>query len=261
MLEMTDLEEMKKAASAFQRFDKAYSTIQVYSNYMEDYPEGEFEDSYSIDHSELEEFNGSYENLLERIKQAIEVDGGDDPLTIFDIEYEIESVKTEQIDYEYLLALVDSYKQSLIDEPDKDHSEKEKEINVIIEGFSRDNPELSKFILEFIRLSQENPEEYKDIKTSHWMSERISEVQRNKLNEFATEYHLNKPALEFFASNYDPEKESKQVGMSELINTADYENYKVDNPNGIRKKLLFIHTLRQKVGEFVEDEILAYEIK
>lgn len=261
MVEMTDLEEMKKAASAFQRFDKAYSTIQVYSNYMEDYSESEFEDIYSIDHSELEEFNGAYENLLERIKEAIEIEGGDDPLTLFDIEYEIESVKTEQIDYEYLLALVDSYKQSLIDEPDKDHSEKEKEINVIIEDFSRDNPELSKFILEFIRLSQENPEEYKDIKTSHWMSERISEVQRNKLNEFAAEYHLNKPALEFFASNYDPEKESKQVGIRELINTANYEGYKVDNPNGIQKKLLFNHTLRQKVGEFVEDEILVYEIK
>ena len=49
--------------------------------------------------------------------------------------------------------------------------------------------------------------------------------------------------------------------MSELINTADYDSYKVNNPNGIRKKLLFNHTLRQKVGEFVEDEILAYEIK
>lgn len=264
MMETTQLEEMKKAASAFQRFDKAYSTIQVYSNYMDDYSEDEFEEIYSIDHDELEQFNGAYKNLIERIREEIVDPGnGEGNETIFDIEYEIESVKTEQIDYEYLLALLDSYKQSLIDEPDKDHSDKAKELNLIIEDFSRDNPEISEFILEFMRLSTQNPEEYKDIKASHWMSEKISEVQRNKLHEFAAEYHLNEPALEFYASNYDPDKEKKknQVGIRELINTADYEAYKVDNPNGIQKKLLFNHTLRQKVGEFVEDEVLAYEIK
>jgi type I restriction enzyme R subunit len=264
MMELNHLEEMRKAASTFQRFDKAYSTVQVYMNYMDDYHDGEFEEIYNLKQDELEQFNGAYENLVEKIRIEIE---GDDPtdseLPDFDIEYEIESIKTEKIDYEYILALVDSLTQSRVEEPDKDHTEKVKEITSIIEEFSRENPKLSEILLDFIDLASQNPEEFKDVKAANWMSERISEKQRNKLNEFANHYHLNLPAFEFFASNYDPEKDrsDKQIGIKELLSTADYESYRAENPNGYSKKLIYKHNLRQEVGEFVEDEILTYEVK
>src|SRR5699024_6654848 len=108
-----------------------------------------------------------------------------------------------------------------------------------------------------------DPEKYKDVKAANWISERVSEKQRNKLHEFASEYHLSEPALEFFASNYDPEKDGsdKQIGISELLNTADYESYKAENPDGYDKKLIYNYNLRQEVGEFVEEEILTYELK
>ena len=264
MMELNHLEEMRKAASTFQRFDKAYSTVQVYMNYMDDYYDGEFEEIYNLKQDELEQFNGAYENLVEKIRIEIE---GDDPtdseLHDFDIEYEIESVKTEKIDYEYILALVDSLTQSRVEEPEKDHTEKVKEITSIIEEFSRENPKLSEILLDFIDLASKNPEEFKDIKAANWMSERIGEKQRNKLNEFANHYHLNLPAFEFFASNYDPEKDGsdKQIGIKELLSTADYESYRAENPDGYSKKLIYNYNLRQEVGEFVEDEILTYEVK
>lgn len=265
MMELNDLAEMKKAASAFQRFDKAYSTIQVYTDYMEEYPDNEFEEKYNISKDELEQYNGAYQNLLEKIRIKMAEDNDDTELSPseFDIEYEIESVKTEQIDYEYILALVDSLTQTRAEEPDKDHTEKEKEINHMIGEFSRENPKLSEFLLEFMHLASDNPEKYKDIKAANWMSEKISERQRTKLHQFAGEFQLNEPALEFYASNYDPEKdeEDKQVGIRELLNTADYESYKEKNPEGIQKKLMYNYTLRQEVGKFVEDEILTYEVK
>lgn len=264
MMELSKLEEMRKAASAFQRFDKAYSTVQVYTDYMEEYPDDEFEEKYNISQNELEQFNGAYQNLLEKIRIELSDTGTDsDSVTDFDIEYEIESVKTEQIDYEYILALIDSYNLSLIEEPEKDHSEKEREINALIKEFRYENPERSEFLLEFMRLSSQNPEDFKNIKAANWISEKVSEKQRNKLQEFANDYRLNEPALEFYASNYDPEKSENenQIGIRELINTADYASYKKNNPDGIQKKLLYNHTLRQEVGKFVEDEILSYEVK
>lgn len=263
MIELNQLEEMRKAASSFQRFDKAYSSIQVYTNYMDDFSEGEFEENYNLEPDELEQFNGAYENLIERIRNEIIDSGKEDTPFEFDIEYEIESIKTEKIDYEYLLSLVDSYKQAQIEEPNKDHSKKLSEITKVIEEFGRGNPRLSEVVLDFIHRFTTEPEKYKNVKAANWISERVSEKQRNKLQEFASEYHLSEPALEFFASNYDPEKDGsdKQIGIRELLNTADYESYKAENPDGYDKKLIYNYNLRQEVGEFVEEEILTYELK
>lgn len=259
MMELNELEEMRKAASNFQRFDKTYSSIQVYTNYIEDYEENEFEEKYQIDFEELEEFNGVYKNLLERIKEKLTDDDGENGEIEFDIEYEIESIKTEKIDYEYLLSLLDSFNQAQVEEPNKDFSKKIEEMTELIKTFGRDNPQISQLGLEFLQRSHENPEKYNKIKAGNWISNRIRKEQQDKLQEFASEYHLDKPALEFFASNYNPEKD-QQIGMKELLNSADYESYKEENPDGIQKKLLYNHTLRQKVSDFVKDEILKYEI-
>lgn len=259
MMELNELEEMRKAASNFQRFDKAYSSIQVYTNYIEDYEENQFEEKYQIDFEELEEFNGAYKNLLERIKEKITDDDGENGEIEFDIEYEIESIKTEKIDYEYLLSLLDSFNQAQVEEPNKDFSKKIEEMTELIKTFGRDNPQISQLGLEFLQRSHENPEKYNKIKAGNWISNRIRKEQQDKLQEFASEYHLDEPALEFFASNYNPEND-QQIGMKELLNSADYESYKEENPDGIQKKLLYNHILRQKVSDFVKDEILKYEI-
>lgn len=261
MMELTELEEMKKAARAFQRFDKAYSTVQIYTNYMEDYVDGEFEDTYNITQNELEDFNGAYENLIEDIRNNLADDEDELEFSDFDIEYEIESVKTEQIDYEYILALMDSLNQTRIEEPEKDYTEKEREISQFIIEFSRENPERSKLLFEFMKKSAEHPEQFKNVKAANWISDKVNEKQHAKLNEFASTYHVDKPALEFYAANYDPEKEDKQIGIREVVNTADFDSYKKENPNGIQRKLLYRRSLREKVGEFVEKEILPYEIK
>src|SRR5699024_9490447 len=144
---------------------------------------------------ELEQFNGAYENLIERIRDEVVGPEIEDTHFVINIEYEIESVKTEKIDYEYLLSLVDSYKQAQIEEPNKDHSKKLSEITKVIEEFGRGNPRLSEIVLDFIHRFSTDPEKYKDVKAANWISERVSEKQRNKLHEFASEYHLSEPAL------------------------------------------------------------------
>lgn len=106
---LSELYEMKKKAKVFQNFDKTYGVIRIYSNYEEDYAEGEFEARYGVPVEQLEDYYGAYNNLMEEIKEQLTTVEDDEEVN-FDIEYEIHSISRNEIDYNYLLNLIDKYK-------------------------------------------------------------------------------------------------------------------------------------------------------
>jgi len=53
--------------------------------------------------------NMKYVNVLEEIKAQRDGEGDDPDRVEIDIDYELESVKTEEINYEYVLMLIQSF--------------------------------------------------------------------------------------------------------------------------------------------------------
>ena len=104
-LEQAPMAQLRKVAKAYQVFDKYQASIRVYSEYDK-------EDIYretGLSDSQLEAYLGLYQNILAEIKSRDpEVDSQDE----LDIHYELESVQVDEINYAYILTLI----QSLIEQ-------------------------------------------------------------------------------------------------------------------------------------------------
>ncbi|OFT37902.1 type I restriction endonuclease subunit R [Aerococcus sp. HMSC06H08] len=252
---LTDLAEMKKAAKAFQRFDKIYRTIEVYSAF----DEKEFVADYGFGREEFEHYTGSYNNLIAAIKEEMAVEDEldvEDVLDI-DIEYEIESVRTEQIDYDYLVLLIDRYREAHREaEKEKFKAEAEK----TIQEYGRQKPELGQKIQEIFIEIIDHPEAFDKQSTHEILSNRIHQYTEQVVEDYARKEHLDEDMLKYVVANYDPNRETPQIGEVDLIEGADYEGYKASTENPDKSKLKYRSRLRNEYKDMIQEEILPYEI-
>ncbi|MTW88168.1 hypothetical protein F3157_21485 [Virgibacillus dakarensis] len=78
---------LKKFAKAYQALDRAFSAVQVYS----EFDESQLGSIFSIQFKEIENYQGKYHNALEVIKSEKNNDPSE--RVEIDIEYELESIK------------------------------------------------------------------------------------------------------------------------------------------------------------------------
>jgi type I restriction enzyme R subunit len=250
-VDFNNLPYLKKFAKAYQNFDRTFSAVQVYG----DYSESQLGNLFPIHYDEIEEYHGKYVNALEEIRAGSIVDPAD-PIEI-DIEYELESVKTEEVNYEYIIMLIQSFVPSgqkqheLIPCFDKKAAE---EVNKYIYTLGKSNPKLARLIEELWSDIQENPEKYLDQNISVLLENRIQSTNYEQVEDFADKWCINEKTLDFVVSNYSP-KRKRQIGETELKNTSDYNKYKETNPEHV-SKLRYWKTIREDLQKLMNDEIL-----
>jgi len=243
----------KKFAKAFQRLDKAFTSVQVYREY-EDEMLGTF---FSMKFKEIEEFKGKYTNVLEEIKPELVDPGPDDPEIEIDIEYELESIKTEEINYEYILMLIQSFvpqgddEYELIPKTDKRAVE---EVNKYLSDLGKTNSKLAGLMEHLWDKIQDDPEAYRDQNVSVLLENLIHDTTYELVEEFSDKWRVNEDELEFMVSNYNP-KRSRQNGEAELKRTSNYEEYKQKAEEPV-SKLKYWKSVRNELDELMSEEIL-----
>src|SRR5699024_326410 len=251
MIDFNDLTYLKKFAKAYQGFDKTFSAVQVYS----DFEESQLGSVFPIYYDEIEEYHGKYVNALEQIK--IEVKGDpDDPIEI-DIEYELESVKTEEVNYEYIIMLIQTLVPAGNQQPELIPHYNEKtveEIEKYIHSLEKSNKKLASLIKELLNDLKENRESYRDKDVSVLIEDEIQTENYQQVENFANKWCVNEESLGFVVNNYNP-KRKRQVGETELKNTSDYDRYKEETAEPV-SKLRYWKTIREGLDELMQDEIL-----
>lgn len=244
----------KKFAKAFQKLDKTFTAIQVYSEYEEEMLGTEF----PIQFEEVEKFHGKYVNVLEEIRPEI-VEPGPEDLEI-DIEYELESIKTDEINYEYILLLIQSFVPQGNDEyeliPVKDEKAV-KEVNQYLNDLGKANPKLAKLMGEIWDKIQDDPESYRDQNISVLLENSIQNTTYELVEEFSDKWQVNEDELEFMVSNYNPRR-SKQNGEAELKRTSNYEVYKQKVEKPVSKLKYWKH-VRKDLDDLMKEEILPLQ--
>jgi type I restriction enzyme R subunit len=242
---------LKMFIKAYQFFDRAFSSVQVYSEYDEEL----LGKMFPIEFSEIEEYLGKYQNALEAIKHG---DNEDDEEPVeFDIEYELESVKTEEVNYEYIIMLIQSYLPSGGESFSTNSVQDKKaveEINEYLNDLQKNNPKLADLMQNLWEDIQENPKEYEDENISVLLEKRINKTTYKNIGEFSKHWGVNEDTLEFVVSNYNPKKK-RQDGESDLKSNSDYEEYKRKNPEGV-SKLKYWRSLRNNLDDLMSNEIL-----
>lgn len=248
---ITNLEGMKKFAKAFQDFDKAYASIQVYSEFEKD----KFEEDHKLTSKIIEDYKGKYENVIERIKEE-NGDKDDEDIT-FDIEYELQSVSKDTIDYEYLTMLIQTHVKN-DNEPNPEPPADKEEIESILSEFEKTRPEYAYEVRKVWEDLQADGEKYRNKNISAVIQSRIDEHVDSYISEFSDKYFVSEDNLYFVAKHYNSDKESgKQLGESALINSADYETYKKHAENPL-PKIKYRSQVRKGFKELIEEKILPY---
>lgn len=244
-------EELRRFAKAFQEFDKYFSSIQVYA----DYDEEEVMREAQLTKEEIEKYAGKYENVLDELRRRKKDDDNHDDDEPFDVYYELESIRTDEINYEYILRLI----QSFIPEEDGSNNEMtEKEAKVIsgyIDDLSKHNPQLAELINQIWFEVQLDPEKYRGESISYLLEKKIQETQNEKLKQIANDWAVSEEALAYYAANYRPHID-KQLGESELRKSADYKKYKELHHAEDINPMKYKNQLKRGIKEVVEKEIL-----
>ncbi|MDT2754657.1 type I restriction endonuclease subunit R [Enterococcus pseudoavium] len=241
----------KKFAKIFQKLDKTFTSVQVYSEY-EDEMLGTF---FPIQFKEIEEFKGKYVNILDEIRPNI-VEAGPEDLEV-DIEYELESIKTEEINYEYILMLIQSFvpqgddAYELIPKTDRKAAA---EVNQYLNDLEKVNPKLADLMKHLWHEIQADPEAYRNQNVSVLLENLIHNTTYELVEEFSDKWQVNKGELEFMVSNYNP-KRVRQNGEAELKRTSNYEEYKQKAETPV-SKLKYWKSVRRELDELMTEEIL-----
>lgn len=250
-IELQHVPYLKKFAKAYQALDKAFSSIQVYS----EYEESMLGTTFPIQFKEIELYQGKYVNAIEVIKGETSGDPVD-PIEI-NVEYELESIKTEEINYEYILMLIQAFvrtanKQDVIipDPNDKVVTE----VNKYIDDLERHNLKLANLMRRLWHAIQDDPEQYRDQNVSVLLENMIEATKYELVENFAQKWCVNEKNLEYVVSNYNPVLE-RQPGEASLKETSDYTKYKEGQENPV-SKLKYWPMMRQDLKELMTDEIL-----
>lgn len=247
--------QKKQFAKAYQKLNKSFASVQVYTEYQEE----QLGTLFPILLTEIEEYYGKYVNVIEELKSDPE--DPDDEVEI-DIEYELESIKTEEINYEYILMLIQSFVPSGDDEVLLFREQDEKtmmEVEQYLADLKKNNPKLAGLMQELWDSIQQDPEAYRDQNISILLEEMIQTAVNRMIEEFVKKWHVQEPELAFMISNYNPSKE-KQIGEAELKRTSDYEAYKASTTNPV-KKLSYWKSVRQDFEMMMTEEILPLQAR
>ncbi|GAB2323829.1 HsdR family type I site-specific deoxyribonuclease [Alkalibacterium sp. m-11] len=246
--------QLKKFVKAYQALDRSFAAVQVYS----DFEMEQMGTDFPIQLKEIEEFNGKYVNALDDLRNEPDED---DPIDI-DIEYELESVKTEDINYEYIVMLIQAFIPSGDDEYEllaREDEVSNAEVNKYIIELGKSNPKLSLVMQRLWDGIKQNPEDFRDKNVSNVLEDMIQSEEQEFIHDFSEKWHVNEDELTYVVANYNP-KRDKQNGENELKQSADYEAYreKVENPV---PKLRYWKTVRSDLKEVMQNEILPLQRK
>ena len=250
-IQQMETEELKQFVKLYQAFDKAFTAVQVYTDYHPD----QLGTLFKIQLDEIEHYTGKYQNALEEIKARKEPDDEDD--VDIDISYELESIKTEKINYEYILMLIQTFVPSGNDEYElvsRENPKAASEINRYIDDLAKNNDKLASVVRMIWQDLQENPENYRDQNISLLLEDKISETQQEAIHRYADEWVVDEETAQYVALNFNPKKE-KQIGEQELKNSASYEAYKASVENPV-SKLRYWKYANAAFKEMVNEEIL-----
>jgi len=246
-----DTETLKLFAAAFQAFDKAYSAISVYSEYDEE----EFNKQFHISPELIEEYRGKYENVIDELKSRI-----DDPEIDekgIDFDYQLSEVGKQQIDYEYLVLLM----QSVLKEPSAKQSGKRlQDIETYLSQFKEINPKLGAIIDEVWRELLHAQEDVSEVDVSHRVNERRDQEKLRIEKNLANKFYLNLKDLRYLIEHYNPEKTGKnQIGENDLKATMDRDRFIEDHKDEGYNRLNVWKRVRTGYETIIEEEILPLD--
>ena len=241
--------ELKRFAKVFQEFDKLFSSIQVYADYNED----DILKEISLSMEDIENFAGQYQNVIEELRRRRREDQEDeDKEPLIDIEYELESIRTDEINYQYILSLI----QVLIENKDNTLRQHEKSlVDKYIEDLEKTNPKLSKIISELWEDVQADIDSYQGQSIAQKLDDMIQLAINKIICQTADYWQIGREELRFVVEHYRIGSD-KQSGEKAITDSQNYAAYRLIHGERSLPKLKYKKALKADYMRMITEEIL-----
>lgn len=231
---LNDKESMIKFVKAFQKLDKSFGEIQVYNEWSDK----DLERDYGISRALFDEYSGKYQNVLEALKQMVDPDS-DDALAI-DIEYELETIRIETIDYRYLMALIQKH---IPDEEQTVCIVADDRIDEYLKQMEETNPALAEIIRQFWEEMKQQPEKFRGMDAMNIIERRIDNIVEAQVDTLVRAWSVKKNEVMFVLDNY---KKSAPINVE-----MDYDSYKKNEANAL-SKLQYKRKVREAIAALAD---------
>lgn len=243
--DLKETAELVAFVKAFQAVDRSLGEAQVY----DDFKEEELKKTFGITREELAAYNGHYQNALEKLRGGS--GGEEETIPDVDIEYELESVKQIEVNYRYLVALLQAHMPEDDDKNAPPVSDVEDaRITGYIDAYKRTNPQVGDLLSGIWTELKQNPENFRGKDAQEVIEDRIQGIVDRKIADFAKTWNVNEAELRAYAKT-TPASEV----VPEKVNTAmgNYQAFK--EAGGTGSKLAYLKHLREGVAQLVATEI------
>lgn len=271
-------EEKRSFAKAFQELDRWFASLQVYSEYNSEILPTEF----LITEEEIGKYYGHYVNILEELR----IDKAGDEDSALNIEYELISVRTDEVNYEYIISLMQAFipttSEDGFDYNDNIYSyqsydeeyitkaaetlntdymtyaamkKSRAEIDKYINDLQSKNHKLGSVMMQLWLEIQRNASKFENKNILNVLNDMIEQAIHDAIKRVSDEWFVGYEELKFYLENYR-EKRDKQAGETQLTNSQDYEAYKMNTPNPLPNKIKYNKKLREEVYPQILNDVI-----
>ncbi|HFO0708864.1 TPA: type I restriction endonuclease subunit R, partial [Streptococcus pyogenes] len=236
---------LKQYAKAFQAFDKLFASVQVYSDFNET-----LLSEVGLSDEVIDTYKGTYQNVIAEIRKRRE---DDEAIPEINIDYELESVQMDDINYHYILTLI----QAFVDQEQEALQERlnDNPMDQYIQDLAKSNPAMADSLAELWQDIQKEPKAYEGKSIVYELDNLIGDKIQRAIKHFADQWKADPDKLAFVATNYHSANSTKQVGMSTLKESLDYQAYKEKQSDSAMNKLKYKSQFERELVQFIRDQI------
>ena len=251
------LDDQKRFLKEYQDFDKSLGAIKTYNEFNNI----DLEKDYGLDPMLIEDTRATYEVVKEKVKEAT---GKDKPATEdddqFDPDYELENTGRQEINYAYIVQLIQAYIPSDDKENSKRTKAEVKEIDDYIENLGKNNKSLADIVNNLWFQIKFDPEKFRNKQVNELLQNMIDDAREDLIKKFADENGLNIDDLKFVIRHYDPnEVDHQQTGINALLSFKVFSEFRKTHPD--MNMLQWKKKVRLGLNKFYQDQISPLENK
>ena len=251
------LDDQKRFLKEYQDFDKSLGAIKTYNEFNNI----DLEKDYGLDPMFIEDTRATYEVVKEKVREAT---GKDKPATEdddqFDPDYELENTGRQEINYAYIVQLIQAYIPSDDKENSKRTKAEVKEIDDYIENLGKNNKSLADIVNNLWFQIKFDPEKFRNKQVNELLQNMIDDVREDLIKKFADENGLNIDDLKFVIRHYDPnEVDHQQTGINALLSFKVFSEFRKTHPD--MNMLQWKKKVRLGLNKFYQDQISPLENK
>lgn len=176
-------EEQKKFIKQYQKFDKAFSAVQTYDQFDDVDPAKQ----YGLTKQVLDDMTGVYEQLLAKFRKK----NDEDETVDIDTEYELESIGSKSINYQYILTLMQSYIPQTGELITTKKASEDQEIEKYIDELRETNKPLANLMGQLWDRVKANPQEFMGKQADQLLTQMVDDVCNSEMEKFASKYNIS----------------------------------------------------------------------